>query len=76
MPAPRTPEIELTPAGAVARPPPQRREAGGLAAAFGHALRGLREVAAERNMRLHLLAGTAVGLVGTGGGGAGSVTVT
>ncbi len=38
---------------------------GGLLPSFGHALRGLVEVAArERNMKLHLLAGTAVGLVG------------
>jgi len=65
MTAPRTPETEPTPPGAVTRPPPARRQAGGLASAFGHALRGLREVAAERNMRLHLLAGTAVGLGGT-----------
>jgi diacylglycerol kinase len=65
MTSPRIPKTEPTSTGAVARPPPARREAAGLAAAFGHALRGLREVAAERNMRLHLLAGTAVGLVGT-----------
>jgi diacylglycerol kinase (ATP) len=37
----------------------------GLSSAFGHALRGLAVVAGERNMRLHLLAGVAVGLVGT-----------
>ena len=36
-----------------------------LHASFGHALRGLVEVTArERNMKLHVLAGTAVGLVG------------
>ncbi len=39
--------------------------ADGLGAAFGHALRGLKEVVGERNMRLHLLAGVAVSLVGT-----------
>ncbi len=39
---------------------------GGLLASFGHALRGLVEVAArERNMKLHVLAGTAAGLVGS-----------
>ena len=37
----------------------------GLVESFGHALRGLVEVTArERNMKLHVLAGTAVGLVG------------
>ena len=37
----------------------------GLLSSFGHALRGLVEVTArERNMKLHVLAGTAVGLVG------------
>jgi diacylglycerol kinase (ATP) len=37
-----------------------------LLASFGHALRGLVEVTAhQRNMKLHVLAGTAVGLVGT-----------
>ncbi len=35
-------------------------------ASFGHALRGLLEVAArERTMKVHVLAGTAVGLVGS-----------
>jgi diacylglycerol kinase (ATP) len=39
---------------------------GGLLPSFGHALRGLVEVTArERNMKLHVLAGTAVGLVGS-----------
>ena len=38
---------------------------GGLVRSFGHALRGLVEVTSrERNMKLHVLAGTAVGLVG------------
>jgi diacylglycerol kinase (ATP) len=46
-------------------PSPNPGGSGGLSSAFGHALRGLREVAGERNMRLHLLAGVAVGLVGT-----------
>jgi len=37
----------------------------GLVASFGHALRGLVEVTArERNMKIHMLAGTAVGLAG------------
>jgi len=37
----------------------------GIFLSFGHALRGLVEVTArERNMKLHVLAGTAVGLVG------------
>ena len=37
----------------------------GLVASFGHALRGLVEVTArERNMKIHVLAGTAVGLAG------------
>lgn len=37
----------------------------GLVASFGHALRGLVEVTArERNMKIHMLAGTAVGFVG------------
>jgi diacylglycerol kinase (ATP) len=53
------------PGGPASAEPPTVRRGGGLAAAFGHALRGLREVAGERNMRIHLLAGTAVGLVGT-----------
>jgi diacylglycerol kinase (ATP) len=38
----------------------------GLLTSFGHAARGLVEVTArERNMKLHLLAGMAVGLLGT-----------
>ncbi len=38
---------------------------GGLLASFGHAARGLVEVAArERNMKIHVLAGVAVGLAG------------
>jgi len=37
----------------------------GLVASFGHALRGLVEVTArERNMKIHVLSGTAVGLAG------------
>jgi diacylglycerol kinase (ATP) len=37
----------------------------GLIPSFGHALRGLVEVTArERNMKIHVLAGTAVGLLG------------
>ena len=37
----------------------------GLFLSFGHALRGLVEVTArERNMKIHVLAGTAVGLLG------------
>jgi diacylglycerol kinase len=37
----------------------------GLIPSFGHALRGLVEVtASERNMKIHVLAGTAVGLLG------------
>ncbi len=37
----------------------------GLVESFGHALRGLVEVTArERNMKIHVLAGTAVGLLG------------
>jgi len=37
----------------------------GLVASFGHALRGLVEVTArERNMKIHMLAGTAVGFAG------------
>jgi diacylglycerol kinase len=37
----------------------------GLLLSFGHALRGLVEVTArERNMKIHVLAGTAVGLLG------------
>jgi len=37
----------------------------GLVLSFGHALRGLVEVTArERNMKIHVLAGTAVGLLG------------
>jgi len=37
----------------------------GILLSFGHALRGLVEVTArERNMKLHVLAGTAVGLLG------------
>jgi diacylglycerol kinase (ATP) len=37
----------------------------GLAESFGHALRGLLEVASrERNMKIHVLAGTAVALAG------------
>ena len=37
----------------------------GLAASFGHAFRGLVEVTArERNMKIHVLAGCAVGLLG------------
>ena len=37
----------------------------GIFLSFGHALRGLVEVTArERNMKLHVLAGTAVGLLG------------
>jgi diacylglycerol kinase (ATP) len=37
----------------------------GLVASFGHALRGLVEVTArERNMKLHVLAGAGVGLLG------------
>jgi len=37
----------------------------GLLVSFGHALRGLVEVTArERNMKIHVLAGTAVGLLG------------
>ncbi len=39
--------------------------ASGILLSFGHALRGLVEVTArERNMKLHVLAGTAVGLAG------------
>ncbi|HQR31078.1 MAG TPA: diacylglycerol kinase family protein [Anaeromyxobacteraceae bacterium] len=39
--------------------------ASGLAESFGHALRGLLEVAArERNMKIHVLAGTGVALAG------------
>jgi diacylglycerol kinase (ATP) len=38
----------------------------GLVASFGHALRGVVEVAArERNMKLHVLAGLGVGLLGS-----------
>jgi diacylglycerol kinase (ATP) len=38
----------------------------GLVASFGHALRGLVEVTArERNMKIHVLAGTGVGLLGS-----------
>jgi diacylglycerol kinase len=65
MSAHRNPEDHPPPGEAAARPPARPRGAGGLAAAFGHALRGLGEAAGERNMRLHLLAGTAVGLAGT-----------
>jgi diacylglycerol kinase len=65
MTAPRNAETEPSPPGAVEGPPPGPRGAGGLAAAFGHALRGLAEVGGERNMRIHLLAGAAVGLAGT-----------
>ena len=41
------------------------RRSAGLFASFGHALRGLVEVAErERNMKIHVLAGLAVGLAG------------
>ena len=45
---------------------PRASRSAGLAASFRHALRGLVEVAArERNMRIHLFAGMAVGVVGS-----------
>ena len=65
MTEPQTPRTEATPGGTPVRQLLAAPGAGGLSAAFGHALRGLTEVAGERNMRIHLLAGAAVGLVGT-----------
>lgn len=65
MTTPRAPETVHAPPGAVERQAPRPPGAGGLASAFRHALRGLTDVAGERNMRIHLLAGAAVGLVGT-----------
>ena len=45
---------------------PRASRSAGLPASFRHALRGLVEVAArERNMRIHLFAGTAIGLAGS-----------
>jgi diacylglycerol kinase (ATP) len=65
MTEPQTPIADSSPGDRPVRPNLAAPGAGGLGAAFGHALRGLKEVAGERNMRLHLLAGVAVGLVGT-----------
>ncbi|HEX7622648.1 MAG TPA: diacylglycerol kinase family protein [Anaeromyxobacteraceae bacterium] len=45
---------------------PRATRSAGLSGSFRHALRGLVEVAArERNMRIHLFAGMAVGVVGS-----------